>query len=174
MFDKKNALGTISTKFDGELGLLVGEEVETEEQGEPEGEQTPPRPSKPGKNKGLAGIFDTLARMNADEQEREKEMQFWFAQTEALYSFLKDDGKFMAMLRSDNFTREQIEKEYNKLIRRYFRQTEDAKVKKLIDENKEMFLEEFKAEVLTPKEPSIKIYEIVDNDDLSMVAESNV
>lgn len=174
MFDKKNALGTISTKFDGELGLLVGEEVETEEQGEPEGEQTPPRPSKPGKNKGLAGIFDTLARMNADEQEREKEMQFWFAQTEALYSFLKDDGKFMAMLRSDNFTREQIEKEYNKLIRRYFRQIEDAKVKKLIDENKEMFLEEFKAEVLTPKEPSIKIYEIVDNDDLSMVAESNV
>lgn len=157
MFDKKNALGTISTKFDGELGLLVGEEVETEEQGEPEGEQTPPRPSKPGKNKGLAGIFDTLARMNADEQEREKEMQFWFAQTEALYSFLKDDGKFMAMLRSDNFTREQIEKEYNKLIRRYFRQIEDAKVKKLIDENKEMFLEEFKAEVLTPKEPSIKI-----------------
>lgn len=174
MFDKKNALGTISTKFDGELGLLVGEEVETEEQGEPEGEQTPPRPSKPGKNKGLAGIFDTLARMNADEQEREKEMQFWFAQTEALYSFLKDDGKFMAMLRSDNLTREQIEKEYNKLIRRYFRQIEDAKVKKLIDENKEMFLEEFKAEVLTPKEPSIKIYEIVDNDDLSMVAESNV
>ena len=43
-----------------------------------------------------------------------------------------------------------------------------------MNENKEMFLEEFKAEVLTPKEPSIKIYEIVDNDDLSMVAESNV
>ena len=50
----------------------------------------------------------------------------------------------MAMLRSENFTREQIEKEYNKLLRRYLRQSEDAKVKKLIDENKEMFLEEFK------------------------------
>ena len=82
--------------------------------------------------------------MNADEQEREQEMQFWLAQTDALYSFLKADGKFMAMLRSENFTREQIEKEYNKLIRRFLRQTEDAKVKKLIDENKEMFLEEFK------------------------------
>ena len=50
----------------------------------------------------------------------------------------------MAMLRNENFTREQIEKEYNKLLRRYLRQSEDAKVKKLIDENKEMFLEEFK------------------------------
>lgn len=50
----------------------------------------------------------------------------------------------MAMLRSENFTREQLEKEYNKLLRRYLRQTEDTKVKKLIDKNKEMFLEEFK------------------------------
>ena len=147
MFEKRQALGSISTTFDGDLGLLVGEEIEVEEPGEPGGEPggtTPPRPGEPGPTPGLAGIFDTLARMNADEQEREQEMQFWFAQTDALFSFLKSDGKFMAMLRSDNFTREQIEKEYNKLLRRYLRQTEDAKVKKLIDENKEMFLEEFK------------------------------
>lgn len=147
LFEKKQALGSISTTFDGDLGLLVGEEIEVEEPGEPDGEPggaTPPRPGKPGKKPGLAGIFDTLAKMNADEQEREHEMQFWFAQTAALFSFLKSDGKFMAMLRSDNFTREQIEKEYNKLLRRYLRQAEDTKVKKLIDENKEMFLEEFK------------------------------
>lgn len=80
----------------------------------------------------------------------------------------------MAMLRSDNFTREQIEKEYNKLIRRYFRQTEDVKVKKLIDENKEMFLEEFKTEVLKPKVSSMKPYTIVEGDYLSMVAEPNL
>lgn len=147
MFEKNDALGSIKTSFDGNLGLLVGEEIEVEEPGEPDGEpgeQTPTHPSRPGRNPGLAGIFDALARMNADEQEREQEMQFWHAQTDALYSFLKADGKFMAMLRSENFTREQIEKEYNKLLRRYLRQTEDAKVKKLIDENKEMFLEEFK------------------------------
>lgn len=147
MFDKNDALGSIKTSFDGNLGLLVGEEIEVEEPGEPDGapgEQTPPRPSRPGRTPGLAGIFDALARMNADEQEREQEMQFWHAQTDALYSFLKADGKFMAMLRSENFTREQIEKEYNKLLRRYLRKTEDTKVKKLIDENKEMFLEEFK------------------------------
>lgn len=149
MFEKNDALGSIKTSFDGNLGLLVGEEIEVEELCEPDGEpgeQTPPRPSRPGRNPGLAGIFDALARMNADEQEREQEMQFWHAQTDALYSFLKADGKFMAMLRSENFTREQIEKEYNKLLRRYLRQTEDAKVKKLIDENKEMFLEEFKGQ----------------------------
>lgn len=147
MFEKNDALGSITTSFDGNLGLLVGEEIEVEEPGEPggePGEPTPPRPTKPGKKPGLAGIFDALAKMNADEQEREQEMQFWLAQTDALYSFLKADGKFMAMLRSENFTREQIEKEYNKLIRRFLRQTEDTKVKKLIDENKEMFLEEFK------------------------------
>ena len=151
MFEKKQALGSISTTFDGNLGLLVGEEVDVDEPGEPGGGEpgggSTPRPSKPGKKPGLAGIFDALAKMNADEQEREQEMQFWLAQTDSLYSFLKADGKFMAMLRSENFTREQVEKEYNKLIRRFLRQTEDAKVKKLIDENKEMFLEEFKEHI---------------------------
>ena len=153
MFEKKEALGSISTTFDGNLGLLVGEEIDIEEPGEPGGDGpdggTPPRPGKPAKKTGLAGIFDALAKMNADEQEREQEMQFWHTQTDALFTFLKSDGKFMAMLRSENFTREQIEKEYNKLLRRYLRQTEDAKVKKLIDENKEMFLEEFKEHIAT-------------------------
>ena len=153
MFEKKEALGSISTTFDGNLGLLVGEEIDIEEPGEPGGDGpdggTPPRPGKPAKKPGLAGIFDALAKMNADEQEREQEMQFWHTQTDALFTFLKSDGKFMAMLRSENFTREQIEKEYNKLLRRYLRQTEDAKVKKLIDENKEMFLEEFKEHLET-------------------------
>lgn len=153
MFEKKEALGSISTTFDGNLGLLVGEEIDIEEPGEPGGDGpdggTPPRPGRLAKNPGLAGIFDTLAKMNADEQEREQEMQFWHIQTDALFTFLKSDGKFMAMLRSENFTREQIEKEYNKLLRRYLRQSEDAKVKKLIDENKEMFLEEFKEHLET-------------------------
>lgn len=153
MFEKKEALGAISTTFDGNLGLLVGEEIDIEEPGGPSGDGpdggTPPRPGKPAKNPGLAGIFDALAKMNADEQEREQEMQFWHTQTDALFTFLKSDGKFMAMLRSENFTREQIEKEYNKLLRRYLRQSEDAKVKKLIDENKEMFLEEFKEHLET-------------------------
>ena len=147
MFEKKDVLGTIRTSFDGNLSLLVGEEIEVEEPGEPNGEPGNPRQpqlTKPGKNSGLASIFDTLARMNADEQAREQEMQFWLAQTDMLYSFLKGDGKFMAMLRSENFTREQIEKEYNKLLCRFLRQTEDTKVKKLIDENREMFLEEFR------------------------------
>lgn len=153
MFEKKDALGSISTTFDGNLGLLVGEEIDIDEPGEPGGDGpdggTPPRPGKPAKKPGLAGIFDALAKMNADEQEREQEMQFWHTQTDALFTFLKSDGKFMAMLRSENFTREQIEKEYNKLLRRYLRQSEDAKVKKLIDENKEMFLEEFKEHLET-------------------------
>lgn len=172
MFEKNDALGSIKTSFDGNLGLLVGEEIEVEELGEPDGdpgEQTPPRPSRPGRNPGLAGIFDALARMNADEQEREQEMQFWHAQTDALYSFLKADGKFMAMLRSENFTREQIEKEYNKLIRRFLRQTEDSKVKKLIDENKEMFLEEFKERNI--KSQNSIPYEIDNNNNYSLAAE---
>lgn len=170
MFEKKQAIGSISTTFDGDLGLLVGEEIEVEEPGEPGGEPgstTPPRPGKPGQKPGLAGIFDTLAKMNADEQEREQEMQFWFAQTDALFTFLKSDGKFMAMLRSDNFTREQIEKEYNKLLRRYLRQSEDAKVKKLIDENKEMFLEEFKEQIIN----HISGYMLDSDESLSIAAE---
>lgn len=151
MFEKKQALGAISTSFDGGLGLLVGEEIDVEEPGEPgdDGGNTPPPPTgKPGKKRGLEGIFQELAKMNETEAEREQAMQFWHDQTDALYSFLEADGKFMAMLRSENFTREQIEKEYNKLIRRFLRQTEDTKVKKLIDENKEMFLEEFKEQMI--------------------------
>lgn len=175
LFEKKQALGSISTTFDGDLGLLVGEEIEVEELCEPGGEEsedrTSPRSGKPGRNQGLAGIFDALARMNADEQEREQVIQFWHSQTETFFAFLESETKFMAMLRSENFTREQVEKEYNKLIRKFLRQTEDVKVRKLIDENKEMFLEEFKTEVLNPRVSVGRRYEIVDNDNPSMAAE---
>ena len=88
-----------------------------------------------------------------------------------LFSFFREDGKFMAMLRSPNFSRDDIEKEYNKLIRRYFRQTNDTKVRKLIDENKEMFLEEFKTEVLKPEETPVKFYEISNDCHSSIAAE---
>lgn len=47
MFEKKEAFGSISTTFDGNLGLLVGEEIDIEEPGEPGGDGpdggTPPR-----------------------------------------------------------------------------------------------------------------------------------
>ena len=109
--------------------------------------------------------------MNATEEERELEMQFWLGQMEQLFAFFREEGKFMAMLRSSNFSREDIEKEYNKLLRRYLRQTSDAKVKKLIDENKEMFLEEFKAEVSMPKATSVKPYEMTNHDYPLMAAE---
>lgn len=173
MFEKDSPLGTISTSFEGSLGLLVGEEIEVEEPGEPDGGESgtePPTGREKGKP-GLASIFDQLARMNATEQEREQEMQFWLNQTEHLFSFFREDGKFMAMLRSPNFSRDDIEKEYNKLIRRYLRQTSDTKVRKLIDENKEMFLEEFKTETLMPKEASIKPYDTSIDDYSSIAAE---
>lgn len=173
MFQKNDPIGAIKTTYDGELGLLVGEEIEVEEPGEPggePGEPTPPTHGKPGKKLGLAGIFDALAKMNATEQEREQEMQFWNAQTAALYEYLAADGKFMAMLRSDNFTREQIEKEYHKLLRRYLRQTEDAKVKKLFDENKEMFLEDFK-ENINRQSQSSSIPYVMESTDFDIAAE---
>ena len=174
MFEKDSPLGSISTSFDGSLGLLVGEEIEVEEAEEPNGggtEEPAPVSGKKGGRPGLANIFDQLARLNATEQEREQEMQFWLNQTEHLFLFFREDGKFMAMLRSPNFSRDDIEKEYNKLIRRYFRQTNDTKVRKLIDENKEMFLEEFKTEVLKPETTSAKFYEIPIDDNSLKAAE---
>ena len=154
--------------------MLVSEEIEVEEpnelDGNESGAQTPPS-GKKRVTSGLVSIFDQLARMNATEEEREQEMQFWLAQMEQLFAFFREEGKFMAMLRSSNFSREDIEKEYNKLLRRYLRQTSDAKVKKLIDENKEMFLEEFKTEILMPQVTSIRPYEVPNNDYPSMAAE---
>ena len=105
-------------------------------------------PAPGGAGGGLVSIFEMLAQLNATEQEREQEMQFYFAKTNEFYKFLNSEGKFMAMLRSTNFTRDEIEKEYGKLVRRFIRQTEEIKVKKLIDENKEMFLEDFKIRIV--------------------------
>lgn len=150
MFQTKNPLGSITTTFDGNLGLLVGEELEAGDDGDEGGDggdEGTSKPGKTGKKPGLASIFDAIAKMNATEQEREAEIRFWNAQTEHLFDFLKADGKFMAMLRSPNFTRDEVEKEYNKVLRRYLRQTDNIKVKKHIDENKEMFLEEFKEHI---------------------------
>ena len=174
MFESQSAIGFISTSYDGSLGLLVSEEIEVEEPSELDGgesgTQTPPS-GKKRVTSGLVSIFDQLARMNATEEEREQEMQFWLGQMEQLFTFFREDGKFVAMLRSPNFSREDIEKEYNKLLRRYLRQTNDAKVKKLIDENKEMFLEDFKMEISIPQVTSVRPYEILNNDYPSMAAE---
>ena len=150
LFEQQDSIGSIHTTFDGEIGLLVSDEVEIEE---PQEQDDDPENSKSKKNTGenrggLASIFDTLARLNATEQEREQEIQFYFTKTNEFYEFLKSDGRFMAMLRSPNFSRDEIEKEYNKLIRRFLRQAEDVKIKKLIDENKEMFLEDFKNKIV--------------------------
>jgi len=160
MFQDKDPMGTISTTFDGGLGLLVGEEIDVDDPGEPGGEETPTLTptGKKGRNPGLAGIFERIAQMNATEDEREQEMQFWFSQTEQLFDFFKADGKFSAMLRSTNFTREEVEKEYNKLLRKYLRQTDNAKVKKLIADNKEMFLEEFKERRVQNVPTSVQSY----------------
>lgn len=150
LFEQQDPIGAIQTTFDGEIGLLVSDEVEIESPKEPEDE-----PAKPKKGQGtggsgsrLASIFEMLARLNATEEEREQEMQFYFTKTNEFYEFLESEGKFMAMLRSTNFTRNEIEKEYSKLVRRFSRQTEDVKVKKLIEENKEMFLEDFKNRIV--------------------------
>ena len=150
LFEPQDSIGSIHTTFDGEIGLLVSDEVEIEEPQEPDDDPANPKSKKnTGENRGgLASIFDILARLNATEQEREQEIQFYFARTNEFYEFLKSDGRFMAMLRSPNFSRDEIEKEYNKLIRRFLRQAEDVKIKKLIDENKEMFLEDFKNKIV--------------------------
>lgn len=150
LFEQQDSIGSIHTTFDGEIGLLVSDEVEIEEPQEPDNDPANPKSKKnTGEDRGgLASIFDTLARLNATEQEREQEIQFYFTKTNEFYEFLKSDGRFMAMLRSPNFSRDEIEKEYNKLIRRFLRQAEDAKIKKLIDENKEMFLEDFKNKIV--------------------------
>lgn len=149
LFEQQDSIGSIHTTFDGEIGLLVSDEVEIEEPQEPDDDLANSKSKKnTGENRGgLASIFDTLVRLNVTEQEREQEIQFYFAKTNEFYEFLKSDGRFMAMLRSPNFSRDEIEKEYNKLIRRFLRQAEDVKIKKLIDENKEMFLEDFKNKI---------------------------
>lgn len=150
LFEQQDPIGAIQTTFDGEIGLLVSDEVEIEAPKEPEDETVKPKkgPASSSVGGGLASIFEMLARLNATEQEREQEMQFYFAKTNEFYDFLKSEGKFMAMLRNTNFTRDEVEKEYGKLVRRFIRQTEEIKVKKLIEENKEMFLEDFKIRIV--------------------------
>lgn len=150
LFEQQDPIGAIQTTFDGEIGLLVSDEVEIEAPKEPEDETVKPKKGSASSSVGggLASIFEMLARLNATEQEREQEMQFYFAKTNEFYGFLKSEGKFMAMLRSTNFTRDEVEKEYGKLVRRFIRQTEEIKVKKLIEENKEMFLEDFKIRIV--------------------------
>lgn len=141
LFEQKAPVGSIQTTYDGEIGLLVSEEIEADEPGE---SAEPPTSGAKKGGGGLESIFNQLAKLNATEQEREQEIQFYVTKTNEFYAFLKSDGRFMAMLRSPNFSRDEIEKEYSKLIRRFIRQTEEIKIKKLIDENKEMFLEDFR------------------------------
>ena len=153
MLDKKDPIGTVSTTFDGDLGLLVGEEPEEGgEPGEPGGGNEPPTTPKPSGKKGTKpSIFDIIKTLNDTEAAKEEEMRYWETQITALFEFLKSDGKFMAMLRSSNFTREAVFKEYSKVLRKFLRQCDNIMLKKLVDENSEMFFEYFREN--TPGSP---------------------
>ena len=164
LFENPHARSTISAYYDDSIGLLVSKETA----GKPSQQPPLPPPS------GLADIFERLARMNATEEKREQEMRFWLGQRDQLFTFLRENenGKFMAMLRSPNFSRDDIEKTYNTLLRQYFRQKgNDAMFKQLVEDNKEMFLEAFKTDMSQQKMPSAKPYETPVNDYPPMAAE---
>lgn len=145
IFDKPNSLGSVTATFDNEIGVVVDEDLTSGD--DDDNGKSEPRPKTPGKKRGLESIFEELARLNETEAEREQVMDFWKAETEKLFAFLHTDARFIAMLRSSNFTRDVVEAEFSKALRRYLRTTDNAKVKRLIDNNKEMFFEEFREQI---------------------------
>lgn len=55
-----------------------------------------------------------------------------------MMTYIKADGEFMAMVNNTNFEREDVEKDFYKLLRRYKVKAHDEEVSKWITENKEV------------------------------------
>lgn len=150
MFECEDPIGSVTTTFDGNLGLLVGEEATPpDDGGDYRGGNEPPASGKTAKGKKRS-IFDIINDLNDTEAEKEEVRLYWEAQVNSLFEFLSSDGKFMAKLRSPNFSREEILSEYGRVLRRFLRQCDDLLLKKLVDENKEMFFENFREDILNP------------------------
>lgn len=140
--NNRNNTVAINVIYDDDLGLVVAPET-----GENEGENTGEGDPKPKGKKKKQTAVDPLAiinKLNEIEERKGSEIEEWRKYIHELFDFLKQDEKLIAKINTpEHFTREQLQSEFKKSLRKFLRKSPDPIKRKFFEENFELLVEDF-------------------------------
>ncbi len=185
----------IEVDYDDEWGFVTAgldlpseeenthEEADEEDDGD-EGAEDGSKNRKPGKKpkKKVIDFAELVDALNDNEEVTAEEIAMWKGSKQKFYDQMSADAEFVAMIKDDNFEREQIEKAYQKQLRKFKRGMERMGIPQprlfgqMLDENAEQIFDDF-CETINPS-PEVVVeltpYPFETSDyALSMIAEDS-
>lgn len=173
--NNRNNTVAINVIYDDDLGLVVAPETGDSEVDNPgEGE---PKPKEKKKKQAAADPLAIINKLNELEERKSDEIEEWRKYIHELFNFLKQDEKLIAKINTPkHFTREQLQSEFKKSLRKFLRKSPDPIKRKFFEENFELLVEDFenslnpiteiKIEEIKPKQ-----YELMPKMQLPVAAE---
>lgn len=149
---KDESSNSILVEYDGSIGLTVDPELEEPQKDDgqdDEQEDGPDGKKKKGGKKGPGGtdILAMIERLNKEAEAKAEEVEFWYGIIQTFFTFLKEDGSFVAMITDEGnrFDRAEIQREYAALSRKFKRQHQGDHelLVKFINENSEYLFDAF-------------------------------
>lgn len=118
----------INVSYDHELGLIVAPENGDEEDDDGDGDDGDKKKKKKSgkKKRAQSDILAILQKLNEHEDMKEEEIKEWKSYVLDLFDFFKQDTKLIAKINTpEHFTREQLQSEYKKALRKFLRKAKD-------------------------------------------------
>lgn len=167
MFPREGATDSINVEFDDKLGVTVADDLYHD------GENSPKMHRKSNPNE--PDWLQLIKHLNEAEEAKGEQIDEWKKKVNDMMTYIKADGEFMAMVNNTNFEREDVEKDFYKLLRRYKVKAHDDVVSKWIAENKEVlfsyFINEQNKEALKIAMPNIYNLDSIEEKTIQRAAE---
>ncbi len=171
LFRKDDPVTLINVSYDNELGLVVAPELDEDDDEDDDSEngEEKKKKKKSGKrNKVNSDIYAIIQKLNEHEEMKKEEIDEWQSYVDELFNFMKQDEKLIAKINTpEHFTREQLQGEFKKSLRKFLRKSPDPIKRKFFEENFELLMEDFENSL----KPEKTVYEIKPEPKLFMVAE---
>lgn len=189
-----STIANIDAEYDGEWGFvtagldLPSEDGTTDEDNEDDGgedndNENENEKKKPGKKsqKKVIDFAELVEALNEEEEITAEEIAMWKSSKQKFYDQMSADAEFVAMIKDDNFEREQVEKAYHKQLRKFKRGMERMGIPQprlfgqMLDENAEQIFDDFCETINPTPEMTIEMpsYEAFDDDAYAMAAEDS-
>jgi type I restriction enzyme R subunit len=145
MFPRDEATDSIKVEFDDKLGVTVADDPDDDDGGDDDGngddengdDNDKPKTHRKS-NPKEPDWLQLIKHLNEVEEVKGEQIDEWKKKVDDMMTYIKADGEFMAMVNNTNFEREDVEKDFYKLLRRYKVKAHDEEVSKWITENKEV------------------------------------
>ena len=179
MFPHDGATDSIKVEFDDKLGVTVADDPDEEDDGGDDSNDDDDDENKPKthrkSNPKEPDWLQLIKHLNEAEEAKGEMIDEWKKKVEDMMTYIKSDGEFMAMVNNTNFEREDVEKDFYKLLRRYKVKAHDEMINKWISENKEVifgyFINEQNKDALEIALPNIINFDRVEENTIQKAAE---